>query len=120
MPHMEQPRTRVNPVDQSNEPTAFPHWLHSGAAVLDSAGRVLRMNTELSDWLGVTPAGRPSEVRFDFDVPLEDRSLYFVQWQDGAYLPFDIPASGETAHVPATRLTDVLPIAFGRKRMPDL
>lgn len=47
---------RVNPADHSKEPTEFPHWLHSGTAVLDSDGRVLRMNDELAGWLGVAGA----------------------------------------------------------------
>ena len=69
--------------------------------------------------LSVTGDGRPAEVRFDFDVRLEDSSLYFVHWQEGTYLPFEIPEVGGTTHVPGTQLTAVLPIALGRKTIPN-
>jgi hypothetical protein len=53
------------------------------------------------DLLSVDSDGFPSEVRFDFTVPLEDASLHWLQWNwrptgFGSYSPFPIPALGET------------------------
>lgn len=44
----------------------------------------------------VTTDARPSEVTFTFDVPLEDASLRWLQWKDGVYVRFELPAVGET------------------------
>ena len=43
-----------------------------------------------------TPDGRPSEVLFRFDVPLEDSSLEWMKWEDGDYLPFSVPPPDST------------------------
>ncbi len=43
----------------------------------------------------VKEGGRPWEVRFRFDVPLEDGSLRWVQWTGLAYAPLRLPAVGE-------------------------
>jgi hypothetical protein len=45
--------------------------------------------------------GRPAEACVRFSVPLEDPSLRWLQWdwKGGRYVPFAIPAVGETVHV---------------------
>jgi hypothetical protein len=50
----------------------------------------------------LTPDGRPSEARLEFDRPLEDRSLRWLRWnwETGTYVPFTPPAIGQTAVVP--------------------
>ena len=35
--------------------------------------------------------GRPATASFRFGVPLEDKSLSWLEWKDGTYLPFDPP-----------------------------
>jgi hypothetical protein len=40
--------------------------------------------------------GRPSRVRFRFDVPLDDASLRFVEWRGRRLVPVELPALGET------------------------
>ena len=52
----------------------------------------------------LTDDNRPAEVLFRFSVPLEDPSLHWVQWKDGAFRPFIPPAVGETVVVPANKL----------------
>lgn len=44
---------------------------------------------------------RPAAAKFVFDVPLEDSSLYWVQWNPRTweYQPFPLPPIGETVHV---------------------
>jgi hypothetical protein len=41
------------------------------------------------------PAGNPAAASFQFDIPLDDPSLCFLQWQDGRFIPFTPPAVGE-------------------------
>ncbi len=55
-----------------------------------------RMQVEI---LAVDERGFPVEVAFDFDVPLEDASLRWLQWDwdEDVYRPFDLPAVGGTA-----------------------
>lgn len=52
----------------------------------------------------VSAEGRPTEVVFRFDVPLEDRSLRWVTWKDGRYVPFTPPALGDTLLVEGAML----------------
>ncbi len=65
--------------------------------------------------LNATSEGAPSEVRFRFDVPLEDPSLRFVSWQDGTYVPFTLPAPGASVEVPGGRIARLLNLALGWK-----
>ena len=54
----------------------------------------------------VTPDGRPQEVAYQFDRSLEDPSLRWLVWQDGAYRSVRATASGRgcLAAGPALRL----------------
>ncbi len=63
--------------------------------------------------LKIAEDGRPTEVQFKFDAPLEDPSYYFVTWQDGNYVPFTLPAPGATTKLPDIQLSELLPVAFG-------
>jgi len=49
----------------------------------------------------LTPDGRPWRAEMQFDVPLEDSSLRWLQWdwESSSYLPFTPPAIGETVLV---------------------
>ena len=49
----------------------------------------------------VTDDARPAEVAFHFAVPLEDSSLRWQVWRDGAYRPFEPPPVGGTLELPA-------------------
>ena len=44
--------------------------------------------------------GRPATASFRFGVPLEDKSLSWLEWKDGTYLPFDPPPVGQTLTIP--------------------
>jgi len=48
-----------------------------------------------------TEDGRPLEVRVHFDVELEDSSLRWLQWKNGAYAPFEPPTVGDTVTLPS-------------------
>jgi len=49
----------------------------------------------------LTKDGRPAEVAFRFDVPLDDPSLLWLHWADGRFEPFTPPEVGQTADLPA-------------------
>jgi len=51
------------------------------------------MVTALSD------GGLPAEIRYLFNKPLEDASLRWVTWSDDGFIPFTLPAFGETVRV---------------------
>jgi hypothetical protein len=40
--------------------------------------------------------GDPSQVLYEFPVPLEDPSLRWMNWQNGSYVPWTPPAIGQT------------------------
>lgn len=50
----------------------------------------------------VTADGRPAQADFSFNVPLEDPSLLWMQWQDGALSPYSPPAVGGNHVLPPT------------------
>jgi hypothetical protein len=49
--------------------------------------------TALSD------GGLPAEIRYLFNKPLEDASLRWVTWSDDGFIPFTLPALGETVRM---------------------
>jgi hypothetical protein len=56
------------------------------------------MQVEVSS---LTPDGRPWEARMEFDRPLEDPSLRWLQWDWDleTYVPFNVPEVGQTVQV---------------------
>lgn len=52
--------------------------------------------------VSVDDNGLPAEVLFHFAVPLEDSSLYWLQWdwEKNSYSTFNIPQIGEIYEIP--------------------
>ena len=48
---------------------------------------------------GVTDTGLPSEIKYEFTVPLEDSSLRWVTWSEQGFVPFALPSLGTTVRV---------------------
>ncbi len=48
----------------------------------------------------LTDDGRPAEVRFRFDVPLEDPSLCWLCYRYDQFVPFTPPPIGQTVDIP--------------------
>jgi hypothetical protein len=44
--------------------------------------------------IALTPDGRPAEVAFRFETPLEDFRWRWLQWNEGAFVRFMPPAVG--------------------------
>lgn len=79
-----------------------------GPAHSFSVGYSVRLSGLTIEVLSVTSQGMPDEVRFRFDVPLEDPSLVWVDWEgdlhmyvnlDGRYHPFTPPKVGESVRI---------------------
>jgi hypothetical protein len=51
--------------------------------------------------VALTDDGHPAEVRFAFDRNLDDSSLRWLRWEAGVYVPFALPAVGESVTLPA-------------------
>jgi len=49
----------------------------------------------------LTDDGRPTEAAFHFALGLGSPIFRWLQWEDGAYVPFGLPAVGETVTLPA-------------------
>jgi hypothetical protein len=49
----------------------------------------------------LTEDGRPRNVRFEFDRDLDDHSLRWVRYENGRYIPFDLPAVGKSTTLDA-------------------
>lgn len=65
-----------------------------------AAGQRIELAGMTVEILATTTDGRPSEARFDFDVPLEDPSLAWLQWREGKFGPFTPPAVGASIYLP--------------------
>lgn len=65
------------------------------------SGDRIEMTSFTIEVLRVTSAGAPLEVAFRFKTPLEDSSLVWLGWEDWRYVPFALPAVGETLHLAA-------------------
>jgi hypothetical protein len=55
-----------------------------------------------------TEDGRPAEVLARFEQPLESESMQWLRWGKRAYVPFDLPAVGQTVTIPAVDLAGTL------------
>jgi len=49
----------------------------------------------------LTRDGRPGEATFRFERALEHPAFRWLQWNDGRYVPFPLPAVGETVRLDA-------------------
>jgi hypothetical protein len=58
-----------------------------------------------------TPDGRPKRVEFGFARGLEDESLRWVRYEEGRYVPFDLPAVGHEVRIE--------PVAFNLFSPPE-
>ena len=65
------------------------------------AGQLVELQGMTAEVLEITVSGEPHAVLFRFDVPLEDPSLRWVQWEDGVFVPFAPPAVGDIVRLPA-------------------
>ncbi|MCB9849512.1 MAG: hypothetical protein H6817_02270 [Phycisphaerales bacterium] len=63
-------------------------------------GDVIKVTGMTVEVTATTDDGRPATAKFTFDVPLDDASLLWLQWRDGAFVDFPLPAVGEIVKLP--------------------
>ncbi len=80
-----------------------------------TAGDKVLLDGMTAEVLTVLSDGRPREVRFVFDRPLEDPSLRWVTWSDTRFVPVTLPSIGGRLQLPAQ---DVVLALFGRPDEP--
>jgi len=92
---------------------AMERLLFDHRCVLQSSDRIYRDSAPMTigekiNLLGVTVEitaltddGRPAEAAFRFAMKPESLLFRWLQWEDGAYVPFALPAVGETVTLPA-------------------
>jgi hypothetical protein len=75
-------------------------FFRSGAFPM-TLGQQVELTGMRAEVIALTANGRPLEARMQFTVPLEDASLKWLQWdwERNAYVPFTLPAVGETVRV---------------------
>jgi hypothetical protein len=83
-------------------PTAFSRFLRSPNERF-SAGQHFDLPGFSVVVESLDAQGDPEQVLYEFPVPLEDPSLRWMTWQDGAYVPWSPPALGQTEKLPAAR-----------------
>ena len=71
-------------------------WLGEGLQTEPSPGVAIEVS-------GIGEDGLPRETSSQFVVPLEDHSLHWLlwDWQSWSYVPFRVPAVGESVHITA-------------------
>jgi hypothetical protein len=79
-----------------------------------TAGRQFKLLGVTIEITAVTDDGRPAEATCRFAVKLESRLLRWLRWDDGAYVPFNLPAVGRTITLPAA----TVPLWEKRDKMP--
>ncbi|MGD8450857.1 MAG: hypothetical protein PVJ57_03485 [Phycisphaerae bacterium] len=52
----------------------------------------------------ITDDGRPAEATFHFLMDLDSPLFRWLQWRDGQYVPFPVPAVGQTVTLPAVTM----------------
>ena len=95
-------------------PTAPERMLRSLAKPFAPGAKVV-LDGMTAEVLTVLSDGRPREVRFVFDRPLEDPSLCWVTWSETRFVPVTLPPIGGRLQLPAQ---DVVLALFGRPDEP--
>jgi len=95
-------------------PTAPERMLRSLAKPFAPGNKVV-LDGMTAEVLTVLSDGRPREVRFVFDRPLEDPSLRWVTWSETRFVAVAIPPIGGRLSLPAQNVVLAL---FGRPDEP--
>ncbi len=63
-------------------------------------GDTVRLQGATVEIVDIRPEGNPGEVAFRFSEPLDSTSYVFLEWKNGALVPFTLLAVGETRSLP--------------------
>lgn len=82
-------------LDEVFQKRYYDSFRHRGVAV--KPGSSLKLPSWDIEVLSMNKKGFPTEAVFHFSLSLESRAIVFLRWQEGGYVPFQLPAIGETA-----------------------
>ncbi len=90
------PRTLVVALEEGLFPTLMSRYYRSRDHALRVGDRI-EIEGLIVEILGLDTEGNPDRLRFRFALPLEDPSLRWVRFVDGAYAAWEVPAIGTHA-----------------------
>lgn len=67
-------------------------------------GERIELNGVSAEIRAITTDGRPAEVGFHFAQALDDPNYRWLRWQDGLYVPFELPREGGAIRLPPVRI----------------
>ncbi len=106
-------RTLVYRFDDTFMTRPFSQIFRDPEACPMRAGDTISLTGMTARVLTASHDGRPKEVEFRFDKPLEDPSLRWVICTGGVYVPFTPPAVGTTLHIEGPSLLEIARILAG-------
>ena len=89
-------RTLVVALEEGLFPTLMSRYYRSRDHALPVGDRI-EIDGLTIEILGLDTEGNPDRLQFRFALPLEDPSLRWVRFVDGAYTPWEVPAIGTHA-----------------------
>jgi hypothetical protein len=104
------------PLGDSRSGQGAGHLLFDWRRTLVSSDRLYRDNSPMAvgqrvkllgvtvEITAITDDGRPAEAAFHFALKLESPIFRWLQWKGGEYVPFALPAVGETVTLPAATI----------------
>lgn len=69
-----------------------------------SVGQRTQLMCATVEITAITEDGRPAEVAFNFLTTLETPLFHWLQWRNGRYVPFKVPAVGQRLTLPAATI----------------
>jgi hypothetical protein len=100
-------RGSPRPGHEASQPAFHPAYFHQMLDHLYRDATPFRLGERIAyggatiEIIEVTDAGRPITISAQFDVDLDDPTLRWLQWKNGVYEPFKLPAVGETVTLPS-------------------
>ena len=79
-------------------------WLYRDGSPM-AAGQQIDLMGVTVEITEVTQDGRPAEAAFHFLIDPQTPAFRWMCWKDGAYVPFTLPAVGESVTLPAPTIS---------------
>jgi hypothetical protein len=83
-------------------------WMLRDPAAPPRPGQRIITDQASFEVMSSTREGRPLDVQVQFQNPLRDQNMLWMQWRGHAYAPLELPAPGHSVVLPAADLAEVL------------
>jgi hypothetical protein len=103
LPRGDAPQDRAQPPVDARYLVALFDNLYRGSTPF-TLGQRVELPDATVEVTSLTPDGRPAEARFRFARGLHDPSLLWLRWDDGVYVPFELPAAGASVTLPPAQV----------------